>query len=279
MWGRGPPPSPCAPITGGCTAHCQHPPLDAVKSMATVKLIWVLGGGKPLVRMGRWRGTPRSPHTSQVHMGDVPQPTAPTPGTPPGPPPPPHGWEHHGSPAPDVVQECVVGLHGEGQQCHLWGQQAERDGGHAPRPALTQPSPSPSSGTSSSSSSSGGSPPAEGRGCGALRHGAPRGAPRGLSHLWVIPGGAAQDPRVQSRGGCSGGTAPISTPPPHLIDVELALPPRQLPVAGGELTDEVVAVGQGVSPSPWAGMGRWPHCPPAHLPSRSQSYTSTLMAL
>ena len=68
MWGRGPPPSPCAPITGGCTAHCQHPPLDAVKSMATVKLIWVLGGGKPLVRMGRWReDPPLPPHLPGPH--------------------------------------------------------------------------------------------------------------------------------------------------------------------------------------------------------------------
>lgn len=30
-----------------------------------------------------------------------------------------------GSPAPDVVQEGVLGLHGEGQQCHLPGQGAE----------------------------------------------------------------------------------------------------------------------------------------------------------
>lgn len=28
----------------------------------------------------------------------------------------------------------------------------------------------------------------------------------------------------------------------HLIDIELVLPPRQLSVAGGELTDEVMTV-------------------------------------
>lgn len=29
------------------------------------------------------------------------------------------------SPAPDVVQEGVLGLHSEGQQCHLWGHRAQ----------------------------------------------------------------------------------------------------------------------------------------------------------
>ena len=33
--------------------------------------------------------------------------------------------------------------------------------------------------------------------------------------------------------------------PPHLIDVELALPAGQLPVAGGELPNEVVAAREG----------------------------------
>lgn len=182
------------PVPGpkGGAACCQRSPLDAVKSMATVKLIWVLGGRKTLLRMGRWRRS-----SIALHAGDAPQPTGPTLGAPPGPPSPAaplHGREHRGSPAPDVVQERVVRLHSEGQQGHLWGQQGEQDGSHAPCPVPTQPSPSPSSGTSSSSSSSGGSPPVgRERMQGAARWSTQR-CGGGLSHPWVIPGGAAWSP-------------------------------------------------------------------------------------
>lgn len=50
--------------------------------------------------------------------------------------------------------------------------------------------------------------------------------------------------------------------PPHLVDVELALPPRQLPVAGGELTDEVVAVGRGCHRHLGQGEASGPPLPP-----------------
>lgn len=138
-----------------------------------------------------------SPHTSRFHAGDAPQPTGPTLGAPPGPPSPAaplHGREHHSSPAPDVVQERVVRLHSEGQQGHLWGQQGEQDGSHAPCPVPTSPHRPRVQVLLLLHLLPGVHHLWEGRGCGALQDGAPRGAGGGLSHPWVIPGGAAWSP-------------------------------------------------------------------------------------
>lgn len=52
-------------------------------------------------------------------------------------------------------------------------------------------------------------------------------------------------PRPQWLGAMQPWAHPSFRRPPHLVDVELALPAGQLPVAGGELPDEVVAAKEG----------------------------------
>lgn len=54
--------------------------------------------------------------------------------------------------------------------------------------------------------------------------------------------------------------------PPHLIDVELALPAGQLPVAGGELPDEVMAARKSCC---WGHRPRLCLCPSPHITSLS----------
>lgn len=56
--------------------------------------------------------------------------------------------------------------------------------------------------------------------------------------------------------------------PPHLIDVELALPAGQLPVAGGELANEVVAAREGYCETAWPRLHTASsQLPASHIPS------------